>query len=170
MNTAVLAVLPMASLVAACAFMVPPTTRAAQVERIQCEPGAAGQNASVVRSLKVIEAKPLYSYMASSAGDNDLNVVVGAKIVVRPPEGVSVEHMSRILQCHSAQVLLGEQARFAADPFWLEGRWLTIDVKPENGNYAVTLEADTVADNLTVAAHAKAFAKGQNLAGNSIDQ
>jgi hypothetical protein len=169
MNTTLLTVLPIAALAAACAS-VSPTAKAAKVERIQCESGSARQNAAVIRSLKVIEAGPLYSYMASNAGDNDMKVVAGAKIVVRPPEGVSAEQMSRILQCHSAQVLLGEQAGFARDPFGLAGTWLNINVTPENGSYAVTLEADTVTDNLKVAAHAMAYAKGQDLAGNGVDQ
>jgi hypothetical protein len=171
MNTAVLAVLPVAALVAACASTVPPAAKAAEVERVQCDSGAvARSDLAVIRSVLVIDAEPLYSYMASNAGDNNGKVVDGAKIVVRPPEGVSAEHLSRILQCHSAQVLLGEQGKVVADPFWLPGTWLNIDVKPEHGNYAVTLEADTVADNLKLAAHATAFAKAQAVAGNALDQ
>jgi hypothetical protein len=170
-KTAVLAVLPIAALAAACASAVPPAAKAAEVERIQCESGAVAQrDLAVIRSVKVIDSEPLYSYMASNAGDNSGKVVDGAKIVVRPPEGVSAEQLSRALQCHSAQVLLGEQSKLAADPFWLPGTWLNIEVKPEHGNYAVTLEADTVADNLKLAAHAMAFAKAQAVAGNSVDQ
>jgi hypothetical protein len=171
MNTAVLAILPIAALATACASAVPPSATAVQVERVQCEAGGAPQsNLAVIRSVKVIGAEPLYSYMASNAGDNDGKVVDGAKIVVRPPEGVSAEQLTRILQCHSAQVLLGQQSNLAADPFWLPGTWLSIEVKPEDGNYAVTLEADTVANNLKLAAHATAFAKAQAVAGNSVDQ
>jgi hypothetical protein len=168
LKTAVLAVLPMAALTVACASAFPPAEQAAEVERTQCDSGAVAEG--VIRSVKVIEAEPLYSYSASNAGDNDLKIVEGAKIVVRPPEGVSADKLLRILQCHSAQVLLGQRANVATDPFWLPGTWLNIDVKPEHGNYAVTLEADTVRDNLKVAAHAMAFGKAQALAGNSIDQ
>jgi hypothetical protein len=170
MNTVALPILSIAALAAACTSAVRPTVKAAEVERTQCESGAAAQNAAVIRAVKVIEAEPLYSYAASNAGDNDLKIVDGAKIVVRPPEGVSADRLSRILQCHSAQVLLGEQTNVAADPFWLAGTWLSIDVKPERGNYAVTLEADTVAANIKIAAHAMAFAKAQAVAGNSVDQ
>jgi len=170
MRTTVLAVLPISALAVACASTLPPAAKAAQIERIQCESGAAAQIAPAIRSVKVIEAAPLYSYMASNAGDNDLKVVDGARIVVRPPEGMTADQLSRTLQCHSAQVLLGEQAALAADPFWLAGSWLNIDVKPESGNYVITLEADTVAANLKVAAQAKEFAKAQPLAGNAIDR
>jgi hypothetical protein len=168
MKAILLAVFPLAALAAACAS-VSPTAKAATVERIQCDSGSSERNAAVIRALKVVESEPIYSYMASNAGDNDLRVVAGAKVLVRPPEGVSVDQLSRILQCHSAQVLLGEQAR-TADPFWLADTWLTIEVKPERGAYAVTLEAGSVTDNLKVAKHAAAFAKGQDLAGNGIDQ
>jgi hypothetical protein len=166
LKTAVLAVLPIAALTVACASTFPPGEKAAEVERIQCDSSAAAENAAVVRSVKVLEAGPIYSYSASNAGDDDLKIVDGAKILVRPPEGVSADRLLRILQCHSAQVWLGRQANVAADPFWLPGTWLNIDVKPEKGNYAVTLEADTLRDNLKVAAQAVAFGKVQALAGN----
>jgi hypothetical protein len=170
-NTAVLTILPIAALAAACASADRPAARAAKVERIQCESGAVAQSdLAVIRSVKVIDAEPLYSYMASNAGDNDGRIVDGAKIVVRPPVGVPAERLSRILQCHNAQVLLGVQSKLPTDPFWLPGTWLSIEVNPEHGNYAVTLEADTVADNLKLAAQATAFAKAQAIAGYSADQ
>jgi hypothetical protein len=165
MNRTIYAALPLAaSLAVGCASTLPVATKAAEVERLQCESGPEEQgDLAILRSAKVLDARPLYSHILSGS-DNSEERVDGAKILVRPPEGVSAERMTRILQCHSAQVLLGQQGSLATDPFWLPGTWLNIEVAPESGNYAVTLEADSVADNLKVAAHAMAFAKSDGFA------
>lgn len=36
---------------------------------------------------------------------------------------------------------------------------MSIDVRPENGNYAVILEADDIASNIQLARRAESFAK-----------
>jgi hypothetical protein len=88
-------------------------------------------------------------------------------LVVRPPEGVSPERMTRIIQCHSARALLGQidRSQFPDDPFWLPDTWVSIEVKPDNGNYAVTLEANDIPTNLKLAARAKAYAEAHPLGG-----
>jgi hypothetical protein len=66
--------------------------------------------------------------------------------------------MTRILQCHSARVLLGEvNASFVDDPYWLPDAWVAINVKPENGNFAITVSADSVRDNLQVFGRASRY-------------
>jgi hypothetical protein len=147
---------------AACAG-VPVTTRAARVEQEQCDPGRApGDQVRLLQSTRVLRAQPLYSHVITS-NNNSEDRVTGAQLVVRPPEGVSVEQLTRLLQCHSAQALLGQidSSQFAADPYWLPGAWLDIDVKSENGNFVVVLSASSVQDGLQVFHRATAFAESQ---------
>jgi hypothetical protein len=148
-----------------CASNPPPTVKAAQVEQLQCDQTTTPQeDAQILESTKVISSEPIYSTVPSV--DNVEHRVNGAKLVVRPPEGVSAERMTRILQCHSARELLGraDRAELASDPYWLPGEWIDIRVTPEDGNYAVTLEADTITKSLQVLARAAAYADAHPLA------
>jgi hypothetical protein len=90
--------------------------------------------------------------------------VCGAKLIVRPPAGVSAEAMTRALQCHSARVVLGAAAAVQDDPTLLPDGWVDIDVKPEEGNFAITLSADTVRENLQVLGRATRYAGEHQLA------
>jgi hypothetical protein len=143
-----------------CAASPTPTARAVQVEQLQCdESTSAPEDARILATTKVISAEPLYSNVPTSYNDIE-HRVNGAKLLVRTPEGVSAERMTRILQCHSARQLLGqpERAELTKDPYWLPGAWIDIRVTPEDGNDAVTLEADTITKGLQVYARAAAYA------------
>jgi hypothetical protein len=71
-----------------------------------------------------------------TSNNNSEERVSGAKLIVRPPAGVSAEQMTRVLQCHGARVLLGrvDSSAIPDDPYWLPDAWVHIDVRPENGN------------------------------------
>jgi hypothetical protein len=145
------------SLAAACAGQPRATVQAASVERMQCDSSSTSQD-DLVRSIAVLNVQPLYSQVGSTGSTEER--VNGAKLTVRPPKGVSAEQLTRILQCHSARVLLGQLNGGAIrnDPYWLADTWVTIDVKPENGNFAVTVSADTLRDNLRVYSRAHDYA------------
>jgi hypothetical protein len=148
-----------------CASSPTPTVKAAQVEQLQCDASTSPQeDARILESTKVIESEPIYSSVPTGS-DNIEHRVNGAKLVIRPPEGVSAERMTRILQCHSARELLGRADRttVASDPYWLPGAWVDIRVTPEDGNYAVDLEADTIAKSLEVYSRAVAYADAHPL-------
>jgi hypothetical protein len=147
--------------VGACAARVPPTAKAARVEQVQCARGQTpGEDVRLLQTTAVLSATPLYSHVMTGK-DDSASRVTGAKLVVRPPEGVSAERLTRILQCHSAQVLLGQvdTSSFADDPYYLPNAWLDIEVKPDSGNFEVVLRADTVAEGLSVLRRATAFAE-----------
>jgi hypothetical protein len=148
-----------------CASSPTPTVKAAQVEQLQCDASTSPQeDARILESTRVIESEPIYSNVPTGS-DNIEHRVNGAKLVIRPPEGVSAERMTRILQCHSARELLGrdDRANVASDPYWLPGAWVDIRVTPEDGNYAVDLESDTIAKNLKVFSRAAAYADAHPL-------
>jgi hypothetical protein len=149
----------------ACAPMsVSPTAKAAQVAHRQCDPSASRDEVRVINATTVLDAEPVYSHVLSG-NNNSENRLNGAKLIVRPPDGVSAEEMTRILQCHSAQALLGQvdRAELASDPYWLPDTWLNISVTPENGNYAIRMEADTIRDNQQVLSRVNAFAQTHGL-------
>jgi hypothetical protein len=149
-----------ACIATACAARTTPTARATAVEQMQCDRSAAGgDDVRVLQRTTVLNAGPLYSHVITGKNGSE-DRVTGAKLIVRAPDGVSAERLTRVLQCHSAQVLLGQvdSSRFADDPSWLPDAWLDIEVKPDNGNFAVVLHADSVADGLHVLHRATAFA------------
>jgi hypothetical protein len=165
MNKMILGLLPLAlPAMAGCANTLPPATQAAEVERIQCDSGQAS-DLQVMQSASVIKAEPLYSHVLTHGSNDAEERVDGAKLVIRPPEGVSPERMTRILQCHGARALLGkvDRASLPGDPFWLPDTWVSVEVKSENGNYAVTLEANDAPSNIKLAARAMAFAEAHPL-------
>jgi len=153
------------SLTAACAGQPRATVQAASVERIQCDASSTPQD-DLVRSIAVLHVQPLYSQVGSTGSTEER--VNGAKLTVRPPKGVSAEQLTRVLQCHSARVLLGQLDGGAVrnDPYWLADTSVTIDVKPENGNFAVTVSADTLRDNLQVYSRAHRYADDHAVASD----
>jgi hypothetical protein len=82
------------------------------------------------------------------------------QLVVRPPQGINLSRFDRILRCHNLRVLDGEvdASRIPNDPFGLRDSWLEIEVKPEDGNFRVTLSGDHIADTLQILRRAKAYA------------
>jgi hypothetical protein len=116
----------------------------------------------LVRTTPVLQVEGRYDYHESGIGK-----VTATRIVVRPPEGVSALRMTRVLQCHTARVVLGRPgaAELPNDPYVLPDTWVDIDVKEEEGNYVVLVSADRVSDNLRVLRRAKDFAAVQRSAG-----
>jgi hypothetical protein len=147
----------------------PPAATAARVERLQCDPGSDEAHlAELLNNGTILEVQPRYSPIATmknSPGER----VGGVQILMRPPEGISPERMTRILQCHSARTLLGQIDRLdpSRDPFSLPNAWVSINVKPKDGNYAVTLEADKIEDNVQLAAIATSFAQAHGVSVGS---
>jgi hypothetical protein len=159
-----LAALGVLAIAPACTSAPPPAARAAGVERLnQCAGTESG--VAFLRSTRVLRIDPIYSHVASSK-DGSENRVSGAKLLVQPPNGVSADQMDRILECHSAAVLLGQVSGLAVpnDPYWLPNSWVNIDVKPEGANFAVTLTADSLRDNLQVWGRASHYADEHQLA------
>jgi hypothetical protein len=150
-----------------CASAPAPAAQAAQVEQMQCDDSTSAQEAArILQTTKVISSEPIYSNVPTGYDDIE-HRVNGAKLLVRPPEGVSPERMTRILQCDSARQLLGRVDRVALpdDPYWLPGSWVDIRVTPEDGNYAVSIEANTITKSLQVYARAVAYADAHPLDG-----
>lgn len=104
-----------------CAASPPPVVRAAQVERIQCDQRpSTDADVRLIERADVIEEEPLYSHVITGPNGAEERID-GAKVVVRPPAGVSSEDLTRALQCHGARAVLGQvdRSQLVDDPFWL---------------------------------------------------
>jgi hypothetical protein len=149
-----------------CASNPPPATQAARVVAMQCDsPSTEREGAQVLSSASVLAVEPIYSHTLTANNDSEERVS-GAKLLVRPPMGITAEQMTRVLQCRSARILLGQLASDAisSDPYWLPDTWVSIEVKPEAGNFAITASADTVHDNLELLGRVKKYADQHMLA------
>jgi hypothetical protein len=159
--------LGVAGALSACAMNAPPTAKAAEVERTQCaDNGAAQDDIRLLQATTVLKAEPIYSRIHTNTGEEKR--VSGATLLIRPPSGATADRLAAVLQCHSARVLLGQvdRSQFADDPYWLPDAWLDINVTPEAGNFAVTLQADSVAKNIEVLSRATAFADTHHAVAN----
>jgi hypothetical protein len=156
-----------AALGTACDVPTPEMT-AVRVAQRQCD--LASDEAQLRRLLDgvtILGAEPRYSFV-HTMNNNAEERIFGATIRMRPPEGISAEQITRMLQCHSARALLGQidPSQVSNDPFSLPNAWVSIDVKPVDGNYAVTTETDRSADNIRLAALAAAFARTRGAAAS----
>jgi hypothetical protein len=150
-----------AGLLATACGAQPPLAMAARVARVQCDSDFnEAQLIEVLNDSNVLEAEPRYSHVPTM-NNNAEERIDGAMIRMRPPEGVSLERLTRLLQCHSAKALLGDIDRTAIpdDPFWLPNAWVGVDVRSSDGNAVVIVETERNADNIRLAALAAAFAR-----------
>jgi hypothetical protein len=151
----------------ACAPSQTPAAMAEAVARLQCDREAIAQEVPLVRWAAILRVEPLYSHVATS-NNNSEERVSGVKLLVRPPRGVSVEQMTRVLQCHSARVVLGriDPNTVPNNPYWLPDAWVHIDVKSEDGNFAIVVSADSVRENIELLGRASRYAKEHALVGD----
>ena len=140
-----------------CAARVPLPARAASVEASECGDALPAEDeARAVDAMTVLSARATL-YQDPCRGTCQIRSV---KLVVRPPQGITLSRFGRILRCHNLRVLDGEvdASRIPNDPFGLRDSWLEIEVKPEDANFRVTLSGDHVSDTLRILDRAKAYA------------
>jgi hypothetical protein len=140
-----------------CAAPVPLPARAASMEASECRDALPAEDeAKAVDAMTVLSARATL-YQDPCRGTCQIRTV---KLVVRPPQGVSLSHFNRTLRCHNLRVLDGEvdASRIPNDPYGLRDSWLEIEVKPEDGNFQVTLSGDHISDTLRILDRAKAYA------------
>jgi hypothetical protein len=65
---------------------------------------------------------------------------------------VSSDRRESLLLSHSARIRLGQVNRDTVpnDLYWLPDSWVNIEVKPEDGNFAITISANSIDGNLQV--------------------
>jgi hypothetical protein len=146
----------------ACEIEQTPEARAANVAQMQCtDPQASGDEARVLRDTQIVKVQPWTFRAGSDVRSDGIVRVQGVKLLVRPPEGVSLEEMTRVLQCHSAKALLGraDLPPLPGDPYVLPDAWVDIEVISEHGVVVVRESADRIWQNLALLKRATAFAE-----------
>lgn len=108
--------------------------------------GFTDEGAAVLLSPGAIEAvEPSVAHVKSGPNDREARLR-GARIHVRPAQGLSPESIARSLECHESRVVLGTSAAPADDPYSLAGRWLDIHVDSEGDGFVVRVEPEASGD------------------------
>jgi hypothetical protein len=126
----------------------------AAAERDQFCDEDADQSASDV--LRAVEsAEPLYvNVRLGKTWDTRL---LGARLLLPARAGWTAQWLERTLRCHEATSVQPGIAR-AADPFWLPGSWVDIEVLPDRGAFVAVLRVNRVDEGRQVYDRAKDFA------------
>jgi hypothetical protein len=136
--------------------------RAAQVVRMQCPSADASQDeAQVLERATVLKVEPHF-YWDRCFG---IAKVTSTTLLVQRPAGVSVEQLEKDVQCASARTARVQGSASARDPYGLPGAWVDIEMKPEGDDLVITLQADSVPNNIRLLRQATAFAAAQHPGG-----
>jgi hypothetical protein len=133
-----------------------PADRAREVQP-KCGAVTPEATAALLDPKSVDAVEPAYSYVKSGPNDHEARLR-GALLRVRPLPGSTRESIARVLECHEAQVTLGQEQAAADDPYVLPDRWLDIDVDSEGDGFAVKAQIDEFDDAKKVLERAKSFA------------
>jgi hypothetical protein len=162
----VLAAIASSALCGGCAFyrMVSRTqTPAEQAELVQprCSAFHDASAGSLLSPAAVDGVEPAYSYV-QSGNDRRANLS-GARIHVRPLQGMSPEGLTRDLECHEARMVLEGTPPRDDDPYVLPGQWVDIDVSSERDGFVVLARVTSISDAHLVLDRAKRFAAAGRL-------
>ena len=83
--------------------------------------------------------------------------LVGARVSVRALHGITQQWLERTLHCHQAQRTLdsGSAPAIDADPFWLPGGWVQMQVLPVQGAFVTELRGSTDEEAGQIYSHAQ---------------
>jgi hypothetical protein len=109
-------------------------------------------------SPEIVESvEPLYSHVSTS-GSNIATRLRGAEVHLRPQPGMTLEYLTRVLQCRSARLVLGRVEAPPNEPYWLPDGWVKIDVRSDSGSFVVALDGEDLSEAKEILARAQAFA------------
>jgi hypothetical protein len=100
---------------------------------------------------------PLYSYVQTSGSNREARLL-GAEVRLRPLPGITTELLTYVLDCRSAELVLGRVQGADNEPYWLPDGWVKISVSSADGNFVVGLEGEDTAESREILARAQAFA------------
>jgi hypothetical protein len=126
-------------------------------EQAQCRYLAPTADRIAVDRRLVDGVEPNTAHVYSLQMQNPEARVIGAKLHIRPIEGVTPSTLGTVLVCHETQQLL-RGPTLADDPYSLPDYWVDIHVEPEGPGYVVTTEGPNVTVGLELLARARAFA------------
>jgi len=139
-----------------------PADQAAFMEHTRCIAGDDDATlAPVLSASSVQNVEPLYATLegAKSGLHAELR---GATVVVAALPGMTAEWLDRALECHSAREALGHAPAPSADPFWLPGSSVDIDVRSARDGFNVAVTGYSPDDARQILARANAFVKSKS--------
>lgn len=134
-------------LAGACAGTASRNTSTAAVAQNPCRDADVWRDdLRILEPRSVVEIEPHYTRNTCDGTTQ----VIGTQVVLRPPSDSSSAALSRMLRCGASRVLVGMHNPASPSPtsLWLPDGWLDIEVKPEGGNFLVTLSAESVPKNI----------------------
>jgi hypothetical protein len=138
-----------------------PVDQAAFIERTRCGPEVKDSDlAPVLGGQAVQDVGPLYSSVeVGKSGEQ--SQLRGAVLTISALPGVTAEWLDRELECHGARLALGQVKSSPADPFWLPGSTVDIDVRPAKDGFIIAVAGYSTADAHQILDRAQAFAKAK---------
>jgi hypothetical protein len=104
--------------------------------------------------------EPLYATIeASKSGEQ--SHLRGAVLTVSALPGVTPEWLDRELECHSANMVLGQAKAVPDDPFWLPGSTVDIDVRPAKDGFLISVAGWSSTDARQILERSQSFAKAK---------
>jgi hypothetical protein len=83
-------------------------------------------------------------------------------VVVAALPGMTAEWLDRALEFHSAKEALGHASVVSADPFWLPGSSVDIDVRSARDGFNIAVTGFSPEDARQILARASAFVKSKS--------
>ena len=155
-----LMILPLLS----CALSPVPDTRTpsdfAHAMDSKCRDFTESQVAPLLASSSIDSVDAAYVYVMGGPNGRSARLR-GARLHLRPSTGATHESLTRVLECHQANVVLGRSALGDYDPWVLPGRWLDVEVASEGDSFVALVTTDDFDDAQKVLARAKRFAESR---------
>jgi hypothetical protein len=134
-------------LAGACAGTSPRNTSTAAVAQNPCQDADVWrEDLRILEPKSVVHIEPHYTRNTCDGTTQ----VIGTQVVMRRPADSSFAALSRMLRCGASRVHIGEDNPVGPSPtsLWLPDGWLDIEVKPDGGDFLVTLSAESVPKNI----------------------
>lgn len=114
----------------------------------------------VAAPANVWRVEPLYSVLYSTPNGAESRLV-GAKLELRPLDGVTPEAVGLALECHEAQETTADAPKNDGCPYAIPGMWVDIDVKSNGAGYQVALRGEDTEEANLILQRATAFVSAQ---------
>jgi hypothetical protein len=143
----------------ACSLERPPPTVIAARMTPRCADVADGSAAKVAAPANVRRVQPLYSVLNANPNGAESRLV-GAKLELRPLDGVTPEALGLALQCREAKETSSDEADDRC-PYAIPGMWVDIDVKSNGAGYEVDLRGEDFDEATLILQRANGFASAR---------
>jgi hypothetical protein len=137
-----------------------PEERARQVEEDKCGGITEDSISPLLRARGLDSVEPSYAQVLGGPNGRESRLR-GARIHVRPADGLTREGIARGLECHQSRVVLGRWPAQENEPWVLPHKWVEFDVSSEKDGFVVSAESSDIDDAKAILARSQAFVRGK---------